>query len=140
MLGESQFVVEFSFEILRLSCKYKIQNNKDDYLADSKVYGLLRFLRFHFVVTSIIIKPVGLNYQNLPLLYLADQALMYFPMRRALSLAKNGAWYLSHIDDAVMAEFLMAPVIIPSGRLHMWPKKITNENQLSSQKNHRTSI
>lgn len=48
---------------------------------------------------------------------------MYFPMRRALSLAKNGAWYLSHIDDAVMAEFLMAPVIIPSGLLHMWPEK-----------------
>lgn len=62
-------------------------------------------------------------------------------MRRALSLAKNGAWYLSHIDEAVMAEFLMAPVIIPSGRLHMCPcKKITHYNQFLSQKSHRTPI
>lgn len=52
-------------------------------------------------------------------LYLADQALWYLPIRRALSLAKYGAWNLSHMDDAVMAEFLMPPVIMPRGRLHM---------------------
>lgn len=55
---------------------------------------------------------------------LADQALWYLPMRRALSLAKYGPWYLSHMDDAVMAEFLMPPVIMPRGRLHMCPAKI----------------
>lgn len=54
---------------------------------------------------------------------------MYFPMRRALSLAKNGAWYLSHMDDAMMAEFLMAPVIIPNGRLHMCPCQKNNKLQ-----------
>ena len=63
------------------------------------------------------------NILNFLFLYLADQALWYLPMRRALSLAKNGAWCLSHMDDAVMAEFLIAPVIIPSGRLHKWPRK-----------------
>ena len=51
--------------------------------------------------------------------YLADQALWYLPMRRALSLAKCGPWNLSHMDDALMAEFLMPPVIMPRGRLHM---------------------
>ena len=57
---------------------------------------------------------------------------MYLPMRRALSLAKKGAWYLSHIDDAVMAEFLMAPFIMPRGRLHMWP--VTNYNKYENKK------
>ena len=51
--------------------------------------------------------------------YLDSQELKYLPMRRPFNLAKKGPWYLSNMDEAVMAEFLIAPVVIPNGLLHM---------------------